>query len=103
MANLIKDPTILEVVAKLLADGPRGELEVADDWEADLCAIGLRRSGAEWPRVYVSTWRQPPGRYYAECELAPAPGSELPVVRRATSESLAYEELRDLVRQCLGV
>jgi hypothetical protein len=103
MAKLIKDPSIIDVVAKLQAEGPPGELEIVDEWEADLCAVGLRRSGVAWPRVYVSTWHQPPGRYYAECEFAPAPGSELPVVTRRAPESLAYERLRDLVRTCLGV
>jgi hypothetical protein len=42
--------------------------DVVDDWDADLYALGICQGGNPRRRVYISTWKMRPGRYYFECE-----------------------------------
>jgi hypothetical protein len=101
-ADLKKDPAILAVLARLQRDLGEATFEIADDWEADLSAIGI--VSPRNPRVlaYLSTWQQPPDQYYLELEL-PAEGddkSEYQVAGRW--ESISYSELRDRLAQHLA-
>jgi hypothetical protein len=64
-----KDQSIHKLLERLsleLTDG----FEVADFWEADLCAIGIMGGSSNNRLVYISTFNQPSGRYSYECEIA---------------------------------
>jgi hypothetical protein len=61
-----QDPAIVGLLAVLSLDS-RG-WTVTDNWEADLCAIGIAKKGQPRRLVYVSTFGKKPGRYDYECE-----------------------------------
>jgi hypothetical protein len=66
-----KDPSILDLVSKLRLPS-RGWITV-DDWDGDLCAIGIASSREPRRVVYVSTWNKKGGRYYYESESPTGP------------------------------
>ena len=41
---------------------------IVDNWDADLCAIGIARADRPRRLIYVSTWKQRRGRFWYECE-----------------------------------
>jgi hypothetical protein len=61
-----KDRSIRSLVASLRLE--EHSWVIVDPWEADLFAVGIGRADQPRRRVYVSTWKQPKGRYYYECE-----------------------------------
>jgi len=62
-----KDPSI-DTLLRALSLEDRGWM-VVDNWDADLFAIGIARRGHPRRLVYISTFKQSPGRYYYECEV----------------------------------
>jgi len=66
-----KDPSI-HALLRALSLEERGWV-VTDDWDADLCAIGIAHRSQPRRLVYVSTWKKPPARYYYECEAPTGP------------------------------
>src|SRR2546425_853755 len=99
--NLEKDPALLAILARLERDLGATAFVVADDWEADLCAVGIASPANPRVVAYLSTWRQPPDRYHLELEL---PGeSECRTDYRVAGrwDSIEYGELRDRIAQHL--
>ena len=52
---MIKDITIVKLIERLKLNINFTLLEIVDYWEADLCAIGLRKGNQ---LVYISTFKQ---------------------------------------------
>ena len=61
-AHLEKDPPLLAVLAQLQRDLGAAAFVVADDWKADLCAIGIASPANPRVLAYLSTWQQPSNR-----------------------------------------
>ena len=101
MSPLQKEPAIREVVERLRADLGEDVFVICDHWDADLCAIGIARLGAEATLAYISTHRRTAGTYYLELEqgtLAEPDGESV-----GQWDGLDYEHLRQLVSKHLGV
>jgi len=62
-----KDPEIDQLLHRLDLDA-RG-WQYVDNWDADMCAVGIGARTDPRLRAYVSTWRQPPDRYFFSCEV----------------------------------
>jgi hypothetical protein len=64
--SLAKDQSILDVLARLAL--PSRDWTTVDNWDADLCAIGI--ASKQHPRrlVYISTYGRERGRYDYQCE-----------------------------------
>lgn len=98
-ARVPKHTSIVRVVATLrLAE--RGWIET-DHWDADLCAVGIARSGGPRQLVYISTWKKRPGRYYFECE---APNGPAPTDYEVVSQGddVDFETLLAAMERHLG-
>lgn len=67
----IKDASIRGLVEAL--DFKGNGWVMTDQWDGDLCAIGIAAAGRPRPLVYVSTRKMAPGRYYFECETPNGP------------------------------
>ena len=102
-AHLEKDASLLAVLAQLRRDLGDAFFVVVDDWEADLCAIGI--AGPTNPRVsaYLSTWQQPPDRYYLELELRGESDSNTDYHVAGRWESIGYSELQERIAQHLAL
>lgn len=63
-----KDESIVEIVYHLKSDRrfKKESIEFSDNWEADLCALGVKN---EDRLVYISTNNQPPGEYEVQFEV----------------------------------
>lgn len=80
-----------------LAERVGGEyFQVVDHWDADLCAIGVAAMNDESRIVYVSTFRQPPGIYWYECEVPTDTG--LPEIVERSKEATLEEVTNATVR-----
>ncbi|MEZ4462461.1 MAG: hypothetical protein R3E66_22605 [bacterium] len=84
---MAKHESILDVVRKLQLHHPSWIL--VDHWEADLCAIGIAEAHEPRRLAYVSTWKQPAGRYFLELESPE--GEDYKV--DGTFEAVDFEEL----------
>jgi hypothetical protein len=91
-----KDPSIHELLRALSLE-ERGWV-VLDDWDADLCAVGIAHRSQPRRLVYVSTWKKPLGRYYYGCE---APKGPEPTDYEVTDEADDVD-LAALVRAMVG-
>ncbi len=65
--NERKDESIVTLLEELDLEG-RGWVTV-DEWDADLCAIGIARRNTRRRLVYVSTHGKLQKRYDYECEM----------------------------------
>jgi len=75
--------------------------DVVDDWDADLYALGICKSGNPRRRVYISTWKKRSGRYYFECEAPRGRGAtNYKVV--AQGEDVGFETLLRAMERHLG-
>ncbi len=101
MWPLVKDESILALLANLAAEIDRNLWKVVDYWNADLCAVGIASATDTRFLVYVSTWRQPPGTYAYECEGPPLPGSDFPYESVASGEGATFSQLVDALRKHL--
>lgn len=96
--STLKDQSILDLLEKL-AFSSRGWITV-DNWEADLCAIGI--ASKERPRhlVYVSTYDKAPYTYDYECE-DPA-GSALDDYRTVDKgKNVDFQTLKEIIEKHL--
>jgi hypothetical protein len=57
---MTKDKSIIELIEKLKLRVNFNQIEIVDYWDADLCAIGLKRQDR---LVYLSTWNFADGIY----------------------------------------
>lgn len=106
-----KDISINKVVVKLLdyfgqdtfeRKNLNNKQEFIDFWEADLCAIGLKK---QQKVIYISTWAyrfnsQEDMKYYVEFELIDNTSLEtLEVVKQLDGISLEYliQEIKDFI------
>ena len=103
MKNIQKDDATLQLLSSLATVFGADGLCVVDDWEADLCAIGIAKPGADRPLLYVSTFQKEQGRYYAEVELPPEPGSELPFAQGPRFEDVSFSDLIALAEKHVGI
>ena len=101
MSSLIKDESILETISALRARLGGHAFELSDEWEADLCAIGLTAANAPGYLVYISTSGTTPGRYFVSLELPPTPGNELPYTPGEDMPDVGLAELTEVVRRHL--
>ena len=94
-----KDAAISDVVRRLGEHfGP--EVVVRDHWDADLCAIGISRADAEYPLVYISTYKRSPGRYFLSLEEAPKSKSDI-ATQVGDFDNLEFVELAERIAEHL--
>ena len=101
-SDLEKDPSLLAVLARLRHDLGEVAFVVSDHWEMDLCAVGI--ASPKDPRVlaYLSTWQQPPDRYYLELELPGESDDNTDYHVAGKWESIGYPELREQIARHLA-
>ena len=87
-----KDPSILNLLARLRADLGDDAFDIVDHWEYDLVAIGLASPRDHRVLAYVSTLNQLPDTFSYELELPPSNGDELYSVA-ANSAACTYPDL----------
>ena len=100
--KLNKHESILAFLARLSSELEGIAWTVVDHWEGDLHAIGVARAGEPGVLAYVSTWRQPPGRYFCSLELPPAPGDDAPYRPAGEKEGVGFPEVLRLLREHLS-
>lgn len=91
-------------IAQLLAVLPIREHAwvLVDHWDADRFAIGIASRMDQRRLVYISTFKQAPGRYYYECEV-PRGSEPTDFETTASGEGVALDELvRATVRHLSG-
>lgn len=89
-----KDITIINLIAKLKDKIDFSLLEIVDYWEADLCAIGIKK---ENKMIYISTYNyvsDSPITYDFDLELTGT--EEINVIRqgRNVSQSFLIDEIK---------
>ena len=101
---------IVAVIEDLRARLGRDAFDVVEQWDADVCAIGLSRAGERPRLVYISTCDLPDGRYDVSLD-APGNTNEWParrsgsVPRPAAGHHAAvdFDTLCELVSAHLGL
>ena len=101
MARLKKDKSVHVLLEQLRSRLGDRAFEVVDHWDGDLCAIGVVRPGQPSPLVYISTWRQAPGRCRVSLERPPRPGSDEPYDPGGELEGVDIEGLVSTVMRHL--
>jgi len=97
--ELVKDKSIIRLLARLkLRLGPNA-FEVVDDWDADLFAIGIARPDKPDVLVYICTFGRPPDEYFVSLELPPEQPSDLPYRPAGNFEVRGFEELVAIIRK----
>lgn len=96
-----KDPSLERLIARLQLDLGPGEFDVVDHWESDLLATGIALPQDHRVLVYVCVQ---PGRdrFFAERELSPEPGSDMPYRVIGESTAVTYATLLELIRDHLA-
>ena len=93
MEEMVKDPSITQVVDRLRALFGVGALDTVDYWDGDRCAIGVVSPHAPGRLVYICTHGKPPERFYVSLELPPTPGSDLPYADAGDRDELDFDGL----------
>ncbi len=101
--KLIKHESILGFLARLTSELDPNLWTVVDHWDADLHAIGIARPSEPGVLVYVSTWRQPPGKFFCSLELPPPPGDDAPYRPAGDSGGVEFPEVLRLIREQLDL
>ena len=99
-ARLTKDASIWRLLGELADRLDAHGFQVVDHWDADLFSIGIARVDAPERLVYVSTYRQPAGRYAYECE-EPDGEQEYEVTGRA--DGVILDHLVEIIRAHLSL
>lgn len=74
---------------------------IMDNWDADLCAVGIAHAGRPRRLVYVSTWNQRQGRFWYECETPTGRGErDFEVVE--SGEDVDFGTLKSAMERHLG-
>ncbi len=94
IAESNKDPSILDLLARLRTDLGDDAFDIVDHWGADLTAIGLACPSDHRMLAYISTDNQLPDSYSYELELPPTNDDELYSVTGESSRC-TYPELLD--------
>ena len=63
-----KDPFLRSLVNNIIEKLEEKDLEIVDYWDADLCAIGLKKKGESKRLVYVSSYGESPEYFCLEFE-----------------------------------
>ena len=96
--KLVKDESILDVLAKLKKALRRRAFQVVDNWEGSLCAIGVASPEDQRVLAYISTFDKPEGYYFLSLELPPPPGSERSYLPAGEYAHVDFQELARLIR-----
>jgi len=102
IGGLTKDASIRTVLTRLTKRFGVDSFAIADDWEADLFAIGIANPIQPRKRMYISTFRLAKGSYYCELEVETEEGSSFPYVVVGRFEKLDFEGLVVAFAQHLG-
>ncbi len=97
MAALDKDPAILAALDRLRSRLGSNAFVITDNWELDLCAVGIASPHDPGVLVYISTYGEPPGRFGYELELPPPPGDDFPYLFAGAGSDVSFEELAGVV------
>jgi len=101
MAELNKDPSVLEALAELRRRFGDDAFDVVDHWDADLMAIGVATRTEHGQLVYFSTATDHSGRFYVELEEPPVSGDDFPYKSTGVFDDVDFNELATLVAQHL--
>jgi len=97
-----KHESVRSAVAAL--QGRLGEsVEVSDQWNADLYAVGLWNRRLPEQRVYFSTFKRLPDHYFVELEGPPPGGGKAPHRRGDRFDDVDFDGLARLVARHLGL
>ncbi len=105
MTVLSKHQSVRSAVAAL-RERLGESVEVSDQWNADLYAVGLWNRRVPGQRVYFSTFRRLPHRYFVELEgPAPANSNALAPPRQGCRrfDDVDFDGLATLVARHLGL
>ena len=94
-----KEKSILRLLERLDLE-KRGWI-VLDNWDADLCAVGIAVANRPRQLVYVSTFNRGPGVYHFECET-PTGDSDAEYVITHRNEKASFAELLHALESHLG-
>jgi hypothetical protein len=97
--NLTKDKSILELIDRLDLEGKQWIL--ADQWDADLFAIGIAAANQPRQLVYISTFNKSAGIYHIECE-SPSGESDTEYVTTRRHENASFSDLLQALESHLG-
>jgi len=97
-SGVVKDGSVWRFVGDVAQRLNAREFQIVDHWDGDLLAIGIADTADEDRLVYVSTFRQPPDRYWYECE-EPQGEDEYAVPERMDAASL--DQVVDAIRRHL--
>lgn len=97
---LMKDRSIWVFLGQLADEIECHHYQVVDFWDADLFAVGI--AAAEEPRrlVYISTFKQAPGRFAYECE-EPTDRDQYHAAERR--ETASFDEVVEVIRRHLRI
>ena len=98
--TFLKDRSIWIFLGQLAKDVDSQQYQVVDHWDADLFAVGVAALDEPKRLVYVSTYRQEPGRYVVECE---APDEQKEYRMAARGEGVAFDEVVAMIRRHLPI
>ena|SRR5688500_19932900 len=101
---------IVAVIESLRARLGRDAFDVVEQWDADVCAVGLSRAGERPRLVYISTCDLPEGRYDVALD-APGNTGEWPARRSGSvprpvsghHAAVDFDALCELVSAHLGL
>lgn len=100
--EVAKDESILGFLARLSSELDPRLWRIVDHWEIDLHAIGIARPDDPGVLVYVSTWRQRPGRYDCSLELPPLPGGDVPFRSVGEKDGIEFPDVLRLIQEHLS-
>jgi hypothetical protein len=101
ISDLEKDESIKFVLNELHNRFGAESFRLADYWEADLCAVGIKSKNDGDYLIYISTWKKLPNTYFVEIEKENSTSdlTNYTVVERL--ENLGIEDLSELVKKYL--
>jgi len=95
-----KDESISKTIEWLFSVFGISSIEIVDYWEADLCAIGIRRKGVENKLIYISTFGKKDSLYDFEIEeCRKNSDTEYDVLDKG--ENITRDELKSKIKEFL--
>ena len=103
ISSLAKEDRVKSMLAALTERFGQGTFQIIDDWEADLCAIGIALPHDPNKVVYISTYGLPEGRYSCHVDIWPPAGSDSRSKSLAKLEGIDFTHLAAAVGEYLGL
>lgn len=103
IASLAKADNVRWVLAALAGRFGHDSFQIIDDWEADLCAVGIARPDDPNKVAYISTYGLPEGQYACHIDIWPSEGSDGGYKNIAQLERVGFATLVTAITEYLGI